>query len=718
MLLRPFLIVLALGGICAGQRTYTITDLGTLGGATSGGGAINNLGQVTGYSENAAGEQRAFIYDSVRGMVEIGNLGANRSLGTGINSRGQVAAIDLTAAPTAVVGVLYTAPNQVIRLLPPSVTQSESRAINNPGQVAGSSQFTPGGPYRAFRYTPGSGIVDLDPGSGSSSGWSINNFGTVTGGAATALTTSSAVVYPQGAGRTFIGTLGTYSIGLGINDLGQVVGGSRLNSGLGHAFLYTPGSGMGDLGTLPAAPDSTAYGINNAGEVVGRSGDRAFLYSQAGGMVDLNARIPSGSGWHLTTASAINDLGQITGNGSINGQSHAFLLTPVETPIFTGATRFVPVAPCRLLDTRTAGPAVAGGSIRRFPLRSGTCNIAPDATSYSLNVTVVPRGTLNYLTIWPSGRAQPNVSTLNSLDGRIKANAAIVPAGLGGAVDVFASETADVVLDVNGYFVPVCCGNFPTAGRDDLSYHPIVPCRVADTRFGTGPLGTPGLAARETRTIPVVSSQCGIPPWASAYSLNFTSVPAGPLSYLTTWPTGSPQPVVSTLNAPTGTITANAAIVPAGTNGSIDVFVTDPSHLVIDVNGYFGPARTPTVLWFYALPPCRAVDTRIAGGAMGASELRQFALRSTACGVPMFTFPVAYSLNATVVPRTTLPYLTLSAPGPLPLASTLNAFDGAITSNAAFVPADIPGTIQAYVANSSDLILDINGYFASPYGPL
>jgi hypothetical protein len=57
-------------------------------------------------------------------------------------------------------------------------------------------------------------------------------------------------------------------------------------------------------------------------------------------------------------------------------------------------------------------------------------------------------------------------------------------------------------------------------------------------------------------------------------------------------PAGQTQPLVSTLNAPTGTITANAAIVPAGANGDLSVFVTNDSDLIIDVNGYFAqPCR-------------------------------------------------------------------------------------------------------------------------------
>ena len=63
---------------------------------------------------------------------------------------------------------------------------------------------------------------------------------------------------------------------------------------------------------------------------------------------------------------------------------------------------------------------------------------------------------------------------MNSLDGRVKANAAIVPAGANGAVSVFASNTTNVVLDIDGYFAPV--------GGSTLAFYPLPPCRVADTR--------------------------------------------------------------------------------------------------------------------------------------------------------------------------------------------------------------------------------------------
>jgi len=102
---------------------------------------------------------------------------------------------------------------------------------------------------------------------------------------------------------------------------------------------------------------------------------------------------------------------------------------------------------------------------------------------------------------------------------------------------------------------------------------------------------------------------CGVPAGAQAYSLNFTAVPNGPLAFLSTWPTGQSLPLVSTLNAPTGAVTANAAIVPAGTNGSIDLYVYNSADVIVDINGHFA---APGVggLSLYSVTPCRISDSR------------------------------------------------------------------------------------------------------------
>lgn len=122
-----------------------------------------------------------------------------------------------------------------------------------------------------------------------------------------------------------------------------------------------------------------------------------------------------------------------------------------------------------------------------------------------------------------------------------------------------------------------------------MNFYPVAPCRVADTRGAGGPFGGPEMGATETRSFSIPSGGCNIPQTAAAYSLNVTVVPGAVLSYLTAWPTGSPRPFVSTLNSFDGAIVANAAIVPAGANGAISVYVTNPTHVILDINGYFAP---------------------------------------------------------------------------------------------------------------------------------
>jgi hypothetical protein len=101
---------------------------------------------------------------------------------------------------------------------------------------------------------------------------------------------------------------------------------------------------------------------------------------------------------------------------------------------------------------------MAAGTSRAFPVQSSSCGLPADAQVYSLNVTVVPRGDLGYLTMWPSGEAQPLVSTLNDPTGTDTANAAIVPAASNGDVSVYVSNSTDVVLDVDGYFAAPATG--------------------------------------------------------------------------------------------------------------------------------------------------------------------------------------------------------------------------------------------------------------------
>jgi subtilase family serine protease len=391
---------------------------------------------------------------------------------------------------------------------------------------------------------------------------------------------------------------------------------------------------------------------------------------------------------------------EVTGLGSLDVAS--FVRSYVASA--PAALQFVPVTPCRVVDTRSgsgpfAGPELAAGASREFDIPQSGCSIPSSAVAYSLNVTVIPNAGLGFLTLWASGQTQPLVSTLNS-DGRVKANAAITPAGANGGVSVYVSDATQMILDIDGYFVP-------KGTASALAFYPVTPCRLVDTRNGTGPLGGPFLAGGSSRAFPLKSGNCGLPASAQAYSLNVTAVPKSTLNYLTLWATGQPQPLASTLNATTGAVAANAAIVPAAANGDISVFVSDSSDVVLDVDGYFA-APGSGGLALYTVPACRVLDTRSSSGLFNGDL--QVAAGPSACAPP--STAEAYVLNATVVPSGGLGYLTLWPAGQTqPTVSTLNAVDGAITSNMAIVPT-YNGNIESFSSSSTQLILDISGYLA------
>jgi hypothetical protein len=129
------------------------------------------------------------------------------------------------------------------------------------------------------------------------------------------------------------------------------------------------------------------------------------------------------------------------------------------------------------------------------------------------------------------------------------------------------------MIDINGYFAP--------PGPGGLSLYTATPCRVLDTRY---PLPAPAIIS--STDVNITATSCGVPSAAKAFVLNATVIPTGILGYLSLWPQGQAQPLVSTLNAGDGALTSNMALVPT-TNGSIRLYATDLTHVILDLSGFF-----------------------------------------------------------------------------------------------------------------------------------
>jgi probable HAF family extracellular repeat protein len=329
---------------------YSVTDLGTYGSPFTSSTAfdLNSSGQIVGessYVVNPPAGSLAASYEIVRPFLydaKYRDISATIGIGNtvyAINESGQMIG---QARSTPFFGAfLYRSGSGMVSLnslISPQSgwsTLNIAYAINNSGQIAGEGYI--GGGVHAFQLDVGTGTIsDVGTFGGRDSHVSgINELGWVVG---SAQLPGNNVDHPFLYDGTLhdLGLLGQASSSFArgsataVNAKGQVTGYSTTSApNTVHAFLYD--GTMHDLGTLIGA---YSYGldINANGQVVGYSGPSAFVYESATGMVDLNTLIDPTSGWHLTTAVAINDAGQIIGNGTIGGEEHAYLLNPVSEP--------------------------------------------------------------------------------------------------------------------------------------------------------------------------------------------------------------------------------------------------------------------------------------------------------------------------------------------------------------------------------------------------
>jgi probable HAF family extracellular repeat protein len=326
-------VLLILVPLAAGQR-YRITDLGTFpGGTVSEGDGINNLGQVAGYARFANTNAHGTVWSESMGLVDLGSIPplSNFSVAQGINSFGDVVGYSDYNQLQAQYAVLWRRGKLINLGTLPGGTESQANAINDREQIAGWSNGGNISPH-ATLWTIKGGPLDLGtlPGGYYSQGVAINIETQVVGFSNVTTGDWYAFLWSKSAGMQTLPNLpGSRppASANGINDLGEVVGGTGSYAALWHNDRnHTPQN----LGTLLGQTWSTAFAVNNAGQVVGWSGFIAFVWTQDRGMQDLNKLIPSDSGWSLSVANSINVRGQITGQGTINGEQHGFLLTPIQ----------------------------------------------------------------------------------------------------------------------------------------------------------------------------------------------------------------------------------------------------------------------------------------------------------------------------------------------------------------------------------------------------
>ncbi|MEP7203742.1 MAG: CAP domain-containing protein [Ilumatobacteraceae bacterium] len=375
---------------------------------------------------------------------------------------------------------------------------------------------------------------------------------------------------------------------------------------------------------------------------------------------------------------------------------------PIAQPT-APATGLAPLAPARIVDTRSSsGASRLNAGITTHIQVSGLGGVPSEAKAVMANVTVTGPSGSGFLTMWNCSDAQPEVSTLNFSANETVANAATIPLDSSGQLCAFSSQSADLVIDVSGYY------STSASGR----YMPVSPVRLMDSRSG---IGTPArFAASQVVELSVVGV-VNIPTNATAVALNVTGILPNVNAFITVFPCGE-LPPTSSLNPAAGKVTPNLVIAPVSSTGTVCFFANTGIDLAVDVVGYVSSSANNR---FTPSTPFRFTDTRdtsrIAINA-GQSGLRLAPSQTLIVqmagvrGVP--DNARAISANLTVVDATDRGFVTAWPCGELPMASNVNYELGAAVANAAELPLGSGGAICIYSSSSVHVIIDVNGWWS------
>lgn len=392
----------------------------------------------------------------------------------------------------------------------------------------------------------------------------------------------------------------------------------------------------------------------------------------------LTAVSPAGSGTVDVT---------VTGSGGTSAISTA--------DQFTYRNGYIPLAPSRILDTRSGAGGLAG------PLAPGRAytftvpaSVPADATAVAMNVTAVDPAGDGYLQVYPAGGSPGASATINYTPGHSSANYALVRLTSARQIELYSAGTAvNVLFDLTGYF---------TAGSNVT---PITPARVVDSRTGAG--GARGPLAAGSTTNFRIAGLGGVPADANAVAVNVAAVAPSTSGYLQVLPVGGSRGATSTVNFVRGQDRATFALVPLN-GGALSVFNPQASvNVVLDVLGYVRGAGD-----YAPVSPYRVLDTRTSGQTQG---LPNPLARNTAYHITLPRVPAgatAVALNVTAIMPTGAGYLqVLPDGGALRATSTINYIPGQTVAN--FVIVSIPADRQLtlYSADSpANVAVDVLGY--------
>ncbi|GAA0700170.1 hypothetical protein GCM10010193_63650 [Kitasatospora atroaurantiaca] len=527
-------------------------------------------------------------------------------------------------------------------------------------------------------------------------------------GASTGATVENNVISTSDANNHLNPLCAEASTFVGLRVAAEAVTGTKVAYNVYDAQDGSPayswaGKTYDDVALFAAATGQGDHDVIGEAELRGWEGDSGGKASPIVDSADENAPgMPAGDRFDVRAVDDpwVADTG--TGSGRRDRGAH-------ELDNF--GTRYTPVGPVRVLDTRggtgvDAGAVPAHGTVE-LPLTGLNGVPADGVTAVTMNVTVTEAAAAGYLTVFPHGDDRPTASNLNWTAGQTIPNLVTVQVK-DGKVSFYngSSGTVHVLADLLGYFSTTGSGFTSTT-----------PHRLLDTRYGTGAPKAP-LSAGGTLDLQVAGVN-GVPATGlTAVTLNVTVTEPTDHGYLTAYPHGGDRPTASNLNWSKGQTIPNLVTVPVK-DGKVSLYSGGGSgtvQVVADLAGYFTATGGDK---YHAVAPRRVIDTRAPWFSDGIGEWQP--AKPVGAGQVQVVRDVGYSnatavaLNVTVTGGTAPGYLTVYPQGATrPTASNLNWTAGLTIPNQVVVATSESGQNSFFngSAGSVELIADINGYYA------
>jgi hypothetical protein len=362
--------------------------------------------------------------------------------------------------------------------------------------------------------------------------------------------------------------------------------------GLGLIGALSPGVpqtfAVDGVGGIPGNADAITANVTITGQTA--AGYISLGPSETANPASSTLNFPYGDTRANNVSLAVSDGGQMSVVYKGVPGSHVYVLLDVTGYFLRGSGEsYFPMSPVRILDSRSGlGAATFHSQVAQSFQVQGFMGIPVDATAITGNVTVTGQTKAGYVSITPTLNNNPTTSTINFPVGDTRANGLTIPIGPDGKVGAvyraISGATANLVLDVTGYYSPASGG---------LMFYPLNPGRRIDTRLplghGGAGNGLTGAQTSEPRSVGI-GTHFGVPGSAKAITGNLTVTGQTAAGFVSVTDVSEVNPSTSTINFPRGDTRANGITTPLDSGSLWFVYRAGGGkvvQLILDITGFF-----------------------------------------------------------------------------------------------------------------------------------